>query len=70
MAVCMHHCPTAPSDSVAVLGVQQCIAVPFAGAMGNKMLDELDDPNWVFEMAFMAYMDPSDEYFAVDTRSM
>ena len=28
---------------------------------------ELDDPNWVFVMAFMAYTDPSGEYFAVHT---
>ena len=34
------------------------------------MLAELDDPNWVFVMAFMAYMDPSGERFAFDTRSM
>ena len=31
------------------------------------MMAELDDPNWVFAMAFMAYMDPSGEYFAVHT---
>ena len=29
--------------------------------MKDKMMDELDDPNWVFAMAFMAYMDPSGE---------
>ena len=60
----------APSDSVAVLNAQQCIAVPLARAMWDKMLAELDDPNWVFAMAFMAYMDPSGEYFAVDIWSM
>ena len=38
--------------------------------MMDKMMAELDDPNWVFAMAFMAYMDPSGEYFAVDTWSM
>ena len=59
-----------PSDSVAVLNAQQCITVPLGRAMGDKMFAELDDPNWVFAMAFMAYMDPSGEYFAVDTRSM
>ena len=34
------------------------------------MMAELDDPNWVFVMAFMAYIDPSGVYFAVDTQSM
>ena len=34
------------------------------------MMAELDYPNWVFVIAFMAYMDPSGEYFAVDTWSM
>ena len=60
----------APSDSVAVLSAQQRIAIPLAWAMGDKMLAELDDPNWVFAMAFMAYMDPSGEYFAVHIWSM
>ena len=59
-----------PSDSVAVLSSQQGIAVPLAQAMMDKMMAELDDPNWVFAMAFMAYMDPSGEYFAVHTWSM
>ena len=31
---------------------------------------KIDDPNWVFAMAFMAYKNPSGEYFAVDTWSM
>ena len=31
---------------------------------------ELDDPNWVVAMAFMAYMDPSSEYFTIHTLSM
>ena len=34
------------------------------------MMGELDNPNWVSTMASMAYMDPSGEYFAIDTRSM
>ena len=59
-----------PSDSVAMLSAQQSIAIPLVWAMMDKMIAELDDPNWVFVMAFMAYMDPSDEYFAVDTWSM
>ena len=59
-----------PSDSVIVLNAQQRITVPLAQAMGDKMMAELDNPNWVFAMAFMAYMDPSGDYFAVDTRSM
>ena len=33
------------------------------------MLAELDNLNWVFMMAFMAYMDLSGDYFAVDARS-
>ena len=56
-----------PSDSVVVLNAQQCIAIPLAWAMRDKMMAELDDPNWVFAMAFMGYMDPSGEYFVVDT---
>ena len=59
-----------PLDLVAALNAQQCIAIPLAWVMGNKMFPGLDDPNWVFAMAFMADMDPSGEYFAVDTRSM
>ena len=59
-----------PSDSATVLSTQQCIAVPLAWAMIDKIMAELDDPNWVFAMAFMAYMDPSREYFAVETWSM
>ena len=59
-----------PSDSAVVLNSQQCIVVPLARAMGDKMMAELDDPNWVFAMVFMAYIDPSGEYFALDTRSM
>ena len=38
--------------------------------MMDKMMAELDDPNCVFAMAFMAYMDPSAEYFVVCTWSM
>ena len=59
-----------PSDSVAVLSAHQRIAIPLAWAMMDKMMTELDDPNWVFVMAFMVYMDPSGEYFAVHTWSM
>ena len=32
----------------------------------DKILHELDDLNWVFAMAFMAYIDPNGEYFAND----
>lgn len=56
-----------PDDPIAVLNSRQCIVVPLARAMKDKMMAELDDPNWVFAMAFMAYMDPSGEYFAVHT---
>ena len=56
-----------PTDPVAVLSSCQRIVVPLARAMMDKMMAELDDPNWVFAMAFMAYMDPSGEYFAIDT---
>ena len=34
------------------------------------MMAELDDPNWVFALAFMAYMNPSGGYFTIDTRPM
>ena len=50
-----------PADPIAVLNSRQSIVVPLALAMKNKMMDELDDPNWVFAMAFMAYMDPNGE---------
>ena len=33
-------------------------------------MDELNDPNWMFAMAFVAYMDPSGELFPVHTWSM
>ena len=46
-----------PADPIAVLNSRQSIIVPLARAMKDKMMDELDDPNWVFAMAFMAYMD-------------
>ena len=59
-----------PSDSVAVLSAHQCIAVPLTWAIKDKMMAELDDPNWVFEIAFMVYMDPNDECFVVHTWSM
>ena len=59
-----------PTDPVAVLSSHQRIVVPLAGAMMDKMMAELDDPNWVFAMAFMAYMDLSGEYFVVHTWSM
>ena len=49
------------ADPIAVLNSRQCIVVPLARAMKDKMMDELDDPNWVFAMVFMAYMDPSGE---------
>ena len=58
------------SDLVAVLNAQQCIAISLVWSMRDKMLAELDDPDWVFAMAFMAYMDSSGEYFAIDTRSI
>ena len=48
-------------DPIAVLNSRQRIVVPLARAMKEKMMAELDDPNWVFAMAFMAYMDPSGE---------
>ena len=48
-----------PSHSVAVLNAQQCITIPLARAMMDKMMAELDAPNWLFAMAFMAYMDPN-----------
>ena len=54
-------------DSVAVLSAQQRTAVPLAYGMKRKMLEALDDPNWVFAMAFMAYMDPSGEFFVSGT---
>ena len=50
-----------PADPIAVLNSRQCIVVLLPRAMKDKMMDELDDPNWVFAMAFMAYMDPSGE---------
>ena len=50
-----------PADPIAVLNSRQSIVVPLARAMKDKMMDELDDPNWVFAMAFMAYIDPSGE---------
>ena len=59
-----------PSNSVLVLSGHQCIVVPLARAMMDKMMAELDDPIWVFAMEFMAHMDPSGEYFAVQTSSM
>ena len=31
-----------------MLSPQQRIVVPLVWAMGDKMLAELDDPNWVF----------------------
>ena len=58
------------SDSVVVLSSQQCITIPLAWEMGDKMLAELDDPNWVFPMAFMPYIDPIGEYFVIGTWSM
>ena len=53
-----------------MLNSQQGTVVPLAWEMKEKMMAELDGPNWVFAMAFMAYMDPSGEYFAVHTWSM
>ena len=44
-----------PSDSVPVLTSQQCIAASLGWAMGYKVLTELDNPNWVLAMVFMAY---------------
>ena len=46
-----------PSVLVAVFSAQQDIVVPLAWAMKDKMMAELDDLNWVFVIAFMAYMD-------------
>ena len=54
-------------DSVAVLSAAQRTAVPLAHGMRMKLLEALDDPNWVFAMAFMAYMDPSGEFFVSGT---
>ena len=54
-----------PSDSVIVLSAHQRISIPLAQSMMDKIMAELDDPNWLFVTAFMAYMDPGDEYFAV-----
>ena len=45
-------------DSVAVLSARQRTTVPLAHAMKTKMQEALDDPNWVFAMAFMAYCTP------------
>ena len=59
-----------PTDPVVVLSSHQHIVIPLARAMMDKMMAELDDPNWMLAMAFMAYMDPSGEYFAVHTWSM
>ena len=59
-----------PSDSVTILNAQQHIAVPWTWEMGDKMMAELDDPNWMFAMVFMAYMDPSGEHFSIDARLM
>ena len=70
MALCVHHGPTVPfrlGRSVELLAMHHC---PLAWAMKDKMMAELDDPNWVFAMAFMAYMNPSGEYFAVHTWSI
>ena len=50
-----------PANPIAVLNSRQSIVVPLAQAMKDKMMDELGDPNWVFAMAFMGYMDPSGE---------
>ena len=36
----------------------------------GKILAQLDDPNWVFAMALMAYIDPNGEYFVVDLWSI
>ena len=38
--------------------------------MKDKTMAELDDTNWVFAMALMAYMDPNGEDFAIHTWSM
>ena len=51
----------APTDLVAVLSSHQHIAIPLAWVMKDKMMAELEDLNWVFAMAFMAYMDPNGE---------
>ena len=56
-----------PIDPVTVLSSRQCIVVPLARAMTDKMMAELDDLNWVFAMAYIAYINPSGEYFAVHT---
>ena len=58
------------ADSTAELSSQQRIFVPLAWAMEEKMLAELDDPNWVFMMASISSMDPSGEYFAIDIWSI
>ena len=56
-----------PLDSMAMLSAHEGIAVSLARAMMDKMMAELDDLNWVFAMAFIAYIDPSGEYFVVQT---
>ena len=66
----MHHGPTVPfrlGPNVERSAMHRC---PFGTGMGDKMMAELDAPHWMFAMAFMAYMDPSIEYFVVDTLSM
>ena len=50
-----------PTNPIAVLNSRQYIVVPLARVMKEKLMHELDDPNWVFAMAFIAYMDPSCE---------
>ena len=44
-----------PADPIAVLNSRQSIVVPLAQAIKDKIMNELDDPNWVF------VMDPSGE---------
>ena len=70
MAVCVHHGPTVPFRLGRSVESSAMHRYSFGTDNGDKMLAELDDPNWVLAMAFMACMAPSGEYFAVDTHSM
>ena len=53
-----------------MLSAQQSIVVPFAWGMEEKMLAELDNPNWALLMAFMAYMNGSGECRPMDIFSV
>ena len=57
-------------DSVATLSAQKSIVVPLAWGMEEKMLAELDNPNWALLMAFMAYMNVIGECCPMDVFSV